>query len=104
MSHPAVASSERRLSQAGARTGVFQDTGGEKQKICHGNSITPPLQTLAHTLHSAPINAKTPGHDLEPLNAFDGRWVLSDLTKLSVANDQLSPVFSFMSETKPTRE
>lgn len=52
---------------------MFQDTSGEKQKIRHGNRITPPLQTLAHTLHPAPINAKTPGHDLEPLNAFDGR-------------------------------
>lgn len=67
----------RRFSRAGARPGVFQDTSVEKQKISHGNRITPPLQTLAHTLHAAPINAKTPGHDLEPLNAFDGRWVFS---------------------------
>lgn len=78
MSHPAVASGDR-IGSLGleARPGVFQDTSGEKQKISHGNRITPPLQTLAHTPHPAPINAKTPGHDLEPLNVFDGRWVFS---------------------------
>lgn len=43
-----------RFSRAGARPGVFQDTIGEKQKISHGNRITPPLQTHArlHTLCS----------------------------------------------------
>ena len=40
------------FSGAGARPGVFQDTSGEKQKISHGNWITPPLQNQSHTLHT----------------------------------------------------
>lgn len=51
VSHPAVAPGDsRQFSWAGARPGVFQDTSGEKQKISHGNQITPPLQTRSHTL------------------------------------------------------
>lgn len=38
-----------RFSRAAARPGVFQDTSGEKQRISHGNQITPPLQTHSHT-------------------------------------------------------
>lgn len=54
VSHPAVASGERTaFFQARTQPGVFQDTSGEKkkknQKISHGNQITPPLQTLAHS-------------------------------------------------------
>lgn len=65
------------FSRARVRPGVFQDTsrGKKKQRINRGNRITPPLQTPARSLHAAPIKAKTPGRDLEPLNVFDGRWV-----------------------------
>lgn len=78
VSHPAVASGDR-IGSLGLefdlecfRTPV---EGKKKQRINHGNRITPPLQTPARSLHAAPIKAKTPGRDLEPLNVFDGRWV-----------------------------
>lgn len=78
VSHPAVASGDR-IGSLGLefdlecfRTPV---EGKKKQKINRGNRITPPLQTPARSLHAAPIKAKTPGRDLEPLNVFDGRWV-----------------------------
>lgn len=78
VSHPAVASGDR-IGSLGLefdlecfRTPV---EGEKKQKINRGNRITPPLQTPARSLHAAPIKAKTPGRDLEPLNVFDGRWV-----------------------------
>lgn len=52
---------------------VFRKTSREK-KISRGNWINIPLLTLAHP---APIIAKTPGHDLEPLNVLDGCWSFS---------------------------
>jgi len=66
-----------RFTRAGARPGVFQDTSGEKEKISHGNQITPPLQTHTHT-HTLTCshNAKTPGRELT-----DAGSSLHDLTK-----------------------
>lgn len=78
VSHPAVASGDRigslrlEFDLECFRTPV---EGKKKQRINRGNRITPPLQTPARSLHAAPIKAKTPGRDLEPLNVFDGRWV-----------------------------
>lgn len=55
-----------------------------------------------HTLHPAPISAKTLGHDLEAPNAFDGRWVI--LRKPCLATDVLSTVFPFMCKGKQSGE
>lgn len=45
----------------------------------------PQTHTLTHTLHPPPINARTPGHDLEALSVFDGHWVFFKWFKRRVA-------------------
>lgn len=63
---------------AGGRPSDFQDSGGEKRELAMEIELPhPSIHLHTHTVHPAPINAKTPGHDLEPLSVFDGRWVFS---------------------------
>lgn len=78
MSHPAVASGDR-IGSLGLELDLecLRTPVEKNRKLAMEIELPHPYRHMHACTHSVPINAKTPGRDLEPLNVFDGRWVFS---------------------------